>query len=791
MIPPRPARFRELVDPLRGLWLFLGVLTGWLWSALPLYPWLASIPLCLGLLFPLRHGSRVACLLGLGLQLGVFQLLWTSPPPLPSTQGRFAVLITSRSASIQARILQAPDALQRDRTVRLSPSDLEVAPGDTLWLPARFLPPRPATNPGGFDAGRWMAQAGLDGTLRAASGEPMILRKGSPRADRRSAWTGIVKKTFSRHLHPYAANLWSATALGETSFLPPEVSQAFRATGLFHLLAVSGSHMLLLGGAVFAFLRLLRLPAPAAWPLAMAAVWGYTWLLAFPPAVLRASLAFSALALAMSAGRRPDARNAWFLTAGLLLILDPNAPFHPGVQLSFAAVAGLLWVAPNLTWMVPAALRRGRIGAWLVSPLLMSVGACLTTAPVLAWHFQTVPWIGIPAGLLVGLLFEAGFLASLLVLALACLGAPSWLFWGFARAADGFAWTSLTLVLQTAQRFDGTIDTARPSPAILLLGLSCAFLLALVGTRWRRTALWASPAWLGLVLLASRPAPARTEIWQLDVGQGDAALIRFPSGRAWLVDCGPRSRTADAGVRTILPALRTLGIGQLDAVVITHTDMDHVGGLDTLLSALPVGRILAPIATWPDTAPHWIATLGRLRERGIPVQRVGAGQILSYGDGARCQVLAPGRIAAPGTNQASLVFRLDHGRSSVLFTGDADRWSEEHQLRGPLDLDADVLKVGHHGSRSSSIPDYLDRVTPGLAILSYGATNRYGHPNPEMMSRLSKFSSATWSTATQGAIRMTLDSNRIGIEPAEPRWWKGPWVRRSLPKEGIPLKPPA
>lgn len=777
MTPPRPARFRELLDPLRGLWLFLGALSGWLWCALPLHPWLAGLPLCLGLLAPLRHGSRIAALLGLGLQLIAFQLCWSPPPSLPALQGRFVVLVTSRGSSLEARILEAPSAALRHRTVRLSPSDLEVSAGDTLSLPARFLPPRPATNPGGFDAGRWMAQAGIDGTLRAASGEPMLLRKGKARTDRRTAWTGIVKQTFSRHLHPYAADLWSATALGETSFLPPEVSQAFRATGLFHLLAVSGSHMLLLGGAVFAFLRLLRLPAPAAWPLAMAAVWGYTWLLAFPPAVLRASLAFSALALAMSFGRRPDARNAWFLTAGLLLILDPNAPFHPGVQLSFAAVAGLLWVAPNLMWTIPAPLRRGRIEAWIVSPLLLSLGASLTTAPLLAWHFQTVPWIGIPAGLVVGILFEAGFLASLLVLALACLGAPAWLFWGFAHAADGLAWSSLTLVLQTAQRLDGSLDIARPAPSFLLLGLCLPFLLALLGTRWRRTALWAAPVWLCLLFLFLRPAPPRTQVWHLDVGQGDAALIRFPSGRAWLVDCGPRSQFSDAGARTILPALRTLGIDRLDAVVVTHTDMDHVGGLDTLLTALPVGRVLAPVASWPDTAAHWLATLGRLRARGVPVQRVGAGQILSYGDGATCRVLAPGRVVAPGTNQASLVFRLDHGTSSILFTGDADFWSEERQLEDRLDLDTDVLKVGHHGSRSSSGPEYLERVTPGLAVLSVGATNRYGHPNPEMLARLSRFSSTTWNTATQGALHLVLDSARIGTAPAEPRWWKGPWVR--------------
>lgn len=778
MNPPssRIPSFARLCDPLRGLWLFLGALAGWLWCCAPTpWHWSALAPGLAGLALSRRAGSRLALLLGLALQLAGFHLLWKEPPPLPQAAGRFEVVIRSSSGALEANILSGPVRTGK-RAVRLTPSDLLVSPGDTLSLQATFLPPRAATNPGGFDAGRWMAQAGLAGTLKAAGGEPMMLHKGKGEVGRRQWMTESVKRTFFRHLEKPAASLWSATALGETSFLPPEVSQAFRATGLFHLLAVSGSHMLLLGGAVFAFLRLLRLPSPFAWPVAMAAVWAYTWLLDFPPAVLRASLAFSALALAMSAGRRPNARNAWFLTAGLLLILDPNAPFHPGVQLSFAAVAGLLWVAPNLAWMLPRPLRKGRLHDWIVSPLLLSIGASATTAPLLAWHFQAVPWIGIPAGLLASLSFEAGFLASLLVLSLASLGAPAWLFWGFAQAANGFAWLSLTLVLQCAQRFDGTIDLARPTPALLALGLALPFLLALAGTRWRRTALWLFPVWLAAACLCLQKPPARTEVWFLDVGQGDAALIRFPAGRTWLVDCGPRSQFSDAGARTILPALRTLGIERLDAVMISHTDMDHVGGLDTLLGKLPIGRILVPAASWPDTASHWKETSLRIARHGIPLHRLAAGQILSYSDGARCTVLGPGAGTAPGTNQASLVFRLDMGRSSLLFTGDADTWSEEHQLKDPLDLDVDVLKVGHHGSRTSSEPAWLEKVRPGLAVVSVGAVNRYGHPNPEMLSRLGRFGTSVWSTAQQGGLHLVLDTAAIRVLPAEPRWWKGPWI---------------
>lgn len=772
-----PPSFRDLCDPQRSLWLFLGVLSGWLWHALPApWPWLCAAPLLAGLVLSRRWGSRTAILLGLGLQLLAFRS-WHPVPDFPRIQCRWAVEVTASGKRPEGLILGGAPRLL-GRTVRLSPPDLDVGPGDTLWLRATFLPPRPAGNPGGFDASRWMAQANLAGTLKAVSGEPMLVHRGRGELPRRRKMTDFVKKTFARHLSRPAAALWTATALGETSSLPQAVSDAFRTTGLFHLLAVSGSHMLLLGGAVLALLTLLRLPRRPAWLLSALAVWAYTWLLDFPAPVLRASLAYSAIALAMSLGRRPGARNAWFLAAAVLLCLDPNCAFNPGVQLSFAAVAGLLWIAPNLRWMLPIPLREGRLHDWLAAPLLASLGASLTTAPLLAWHFQAVPWVGIPAGLLAGLGFEAGFLASLLTLLLGGLGAPHWCFWGFARAADGLAWASISMVTWCADHVKGSWDLARPDPASFALWMASGFLLALLGTRWRRSGAWLAVAWAGLAAWNLRPAPPHLDIWFLDVGQGDAAVLRFPGGRTWLVDCGPRSEYSDAGARTIAPSLRALGIRALDAVVVTHDHLDHMGGLDTLLSRFPIGRVFEPVAASPRPSHLWEATCRRLQAGGIPVRPLGAGQKLSYGDGATVRVLAPGAGTAPDANATSIVFRLDYGGRGVLFTGDADRWSEGHQLRDSAFLSSDVVKLGHHGSRTSSTVEWLRQVRPGLAFVPVAAINRYGHPTPETMARLSDLGTATWIASDQGGMHLRLSASGIRVSPNEAHWWKGPWESR-------------
>ncbi len=776
--PCRPS-LRELCAPLRGLWLFAGVLAGWSWLALPgRWHWGAVVLLVAALGAARGIGSRLAILVGLALQIASFQILWCATPERAPVTCRWAVRVEESGRHLEGTVLAGPAALRGER-LRLSPSDLDARPGDTLWLRGTYRPPAPASNPGGFDAGRWMAEASLGGMLRAAGGEPMVVHRAAVRPSRRHLMTDFVHRTLARRLSPPAAALWSSTALGETSFLPPEVSDAFRATGLFHLLAVSGSHMLLLGGAVFAALRLLRTPSSLAWILSCLAVWLYTWLLEWPAPVLRASIAYSVLAAAMAAGRRPHSSNAWFLSGACLLCLDPNSPFHPGVQLSFAAVAGLLWVAPHLEWMLPQPLREGRLAAWFARPLLASLGASLTTAPLLAWHFQAVPWIGIPVGLATALCFEAGFLASLLTLLLSGVGLPLPFFWGFAKAADGLAWICLKTVLWSAERFHGTLDLARPSPGALTLGLALPFALALWGTPWRRLALWSGILWIVAAgMFWFWPHPPALEAWFLDVGQGDAAVLRFPSGRAWLVDCGPRSEMSDAGARVVLPALRTLGIRALDAVVVTHPDMDHAGGLDTLIGALPIGRIFVSVARYPDTPAHWTKTLSRLAAKGIPVRELGAGQKLSYGDGARIDVLAPGRAEAPSTNGASVVLRTEYGRSSLLLAGDAEFWSEKHQLQDGAHLSADLLKVGHHGSRTSSGSEWLGVVRPGLALLSVGAFNRYGHPSPEFLERLRGIGSAPWITSRQGGLRVRVLRNGMQIAAAEPRWWRGPWRRR-------------
>ncbi|MEK7391953.1 MAG: ComEC/Rec2 family competence protein, partial [Fibrobacterota bacterium] len=572
MNPSLEASFREQLDPLRGLWLCVGVVSGWCVFAMP-WPFgvaTGTVIALAGLWAARSAGSRIALLAGAVVQVGFFQA-W-EPVPVPADrEGRFRVVVERRTAPGKGvcRILSSVDPTLLDRRVRC-----EGELGDSLEGKARLRPLRPASNPGGFDARSWGASAGLEGFL-VWDDDSLLVRKGPvPFGEGLRKWTeNVTTHALASRMEASSASLWTATLLARNDALPTAALEAFRQSGLFHMLSVSGFHMAVLGGGLVVLLTLLRVGRRASWLLAASSVLAYAWLLSFPPPVTRSALAFLVLAGAMASGRRPNARNAFFLAAALLLVLQPNVAFQMGAQLTFVATAALLWGTPALTRFVPLRWRRGRIHDWLVAPVLASLAATLATAPVLAWHVGTVAWIGIPAGLVSAAAFALGFLSALATVLMAWL--PAWCSWGFAGAAEGSARLVYEVALRAGEWSPGSLVPGRPDPWILV---GCLLSLVLFFFTVRRRV--AGRIWVVLALVvvamfayAWRPVPPRLRLIALDVGQGSATLATWPSGRNWLVDAGPGARTEggrDAGRDAILPAMRILGIPKLDVVAISH-----------------------------------------------------------------------------------------------------------------------------------------------------------------------------------------------------------------------------
>jgi competence protein ComEC len=249
------------------------------------------------------------------------------------------------------------------------------------------------------------------------------------------------------------------------------------------------------------------------------------------------------------------------------------------------------------------------------------------------------------------------------------------------------------------------------------------------------------------------------EIVVLDVGQGDAVLLRSPGGRWVLVDAGPRTGTFDAGAQTVLPYLRRRGAEALDLLILTHPDMDHVGGAAHILAEFPVRAVLDPgIAAGSEV---FVDALEAASGRRVPWHSVRAGDSMSL-DGMALRVLAPEDREDPesrealepedGVNGASVVLEVRYGAFSALLTGDAPAASEERFLRRILSPRIQVLKIGHHGSYTSTTSELLERVDPETALISVGRRNRFGHPHPAVLGRLGHAGVRVFRTDREGDL---------------------------------------
>lgn len=253
----------------------------------------------------------------------------------------------------------------------------------------------------------------------------------------------------------------------------------------------------------------------------------------------------------------------------------------------------------------------------------------------------------------------------------------------------------------------------------------------------------------------------------LDVGQGDCLVLQTPQGHVLVVDAGPLSNEDDAGRRVLLPFLRSQGIQRVDALLLTHSHDDHTGGAVSLMDGIRVDRLLLSAVPMPS------ATYDRLQqcanEHRIPVSRLERGQRLDFHDGFTAEVLSPDTERPPidvhRENNGSLVLRVAYGATSFLLTGDAEAEAEQAMLSEGETLSADVLKLGHHGSRTSTTEPFLNAVQPQIAIASEGRRNLFGHPHPEVLRRLEEHGVKVFRTDRDGAVQFISDGRTIKMTP--------------------------
>jgi competence protein ComEC len=657
--------------------------------------------------------------------------------------------------------------------------DLEAAeaqgllPGDRVEAYGNLRGVYPPTNPGEFNYRAYLAGRGIHAGFSARQGWPLRrLEQGSgwqPRrwATQAQAW---LARGLGAGLDGRSLSLARGIVLGDKSLLAPEDLSDYSRSGFADLLAVSGTHFTLALGLFLLLAK--RFTFSKRWQAAAGLALGliYAFVTGFEAPVQRAFALFMVWLMGRLFDLDSDLPTSLAFGALLILAVQPGALWEAGFQLSFMVTAAVVGLGPALAERLPAGWPRWlRLGAGAV------IAAQTALLPLLAYHFHQFCWPALFATLLSGA-FTFCILALGLPLSLAggrlpfaaeILGRPlDWVL----RALDGL--TQFSAGLPHSAYSTGLVP-------LWLLGLFLAWALAAMfkPARW----LWVLlPPLFALLLLPGMAwrhrHPGETRFWCLDIGQGDSLLLEFGDGRTLLVDGGKQK--PDAGAWVVVPALRALGIQGLTWALATHADADHAGGLVWVLDQMPVKELLWNGQVNPSQV--WAAVDAKAREKGVPLRALGTAIPRRAADGP-WQVLNPSPPLRrrrrppklPDTNGASVVLRVEDW---LLLTGDLPIKGEKRLLGRGLESVA-VLKVGHHGSRTSSSPAFVRALRPALSLISCGRDNSYGHPHAKALKALK--GTELYRTDQQGclALRHWADG-RLEILP----WQESPAALRWRPR---------
>jgi len=560
-----------------------------------------------------------------------------------------------------------------------------------------------------------------------------------------------AREAISRSIMPGPERgLVLAMVLGDRSEIDQATAEAFRASGTYHVLALSGAQVALVAGLIVGALRLLRV---APWPQALvtgSAVCFYALLVGGDLPVVRAALMASALLVGRALELDGDAANLLGFAGLLLMLHQPGCVRDVGFQLSFGATLGILMLAGPLARGVP------RLPLRVDVAVAASIAAQAALGPILAAAFHRLAPAAVVLNLAAVPLSSAALLSGLAVVLAWPLGEAC------ARAVGLVAWLAGRALRASGDLgpLASWLDVRVPAPSLGLLALhACGLVLLARGRRGSGLALLAATT-AGMALGPFRPAAdGRLHLTVIDVGEGDSLLLRSGSGRALLVDTGGgRDARFDPGERRVAPELWRDGLRRLDALLITHAHPDHAGGAAYVCRAFRIGEVWEGPAAPAD--PVWRRTLGALPP-GLSRRTLAAGMRLSWQD-VRIGVVSPPpprRAPLQVHNEDSLVLDVGFGEVHLLLTGDLAGPAEEQLHAEP----AFVLKVPHHGAGGSSSEAFVAAVRPRLALVSAGVHNPFGHPRPEVVTRYTRAGALVLRTDRDGTIEVATDGQRVWV----------------------------
>ncbi|MGI6113189.1 MAG: DNA internalization-related competence protein ComEC/Rec2 [Mahellales bacterium] len=647
-------------------------------------------------------------------------------------------------------------------------------PGDRVRIEADLDMPHGQRNPGGFDYRRYLLGKGI--TMVCSITPDNMRRLRTTKSFNAYRFLYSIKEHMYRQLdnglkNP-GAGIGKALVFGDTGYIDSDILEGYRETGIGHMLAVSGLHVGLLVMLVHGILKYLRANKWLSFILTGIFLIMYIIITGGPASVIRASVMTMVVLFSQLAGRKVDGVTSVLFSAFFITLIWPLQLFDVGFQLSFVVTLSIILYYSKISQLLAF------LPKYIKDAVSISLASQIGIIPVTALYFNYIS----PLSPVINLIMVP--LLSLVLVLIIFMLLSGFIFHGIYMVLALVSSTLINLGNSITAFFHNIafsiVDVPYPSPVFMVPYYISAIYgaVAIYRPKFRKRSL---PSFIKAmvvsccVFIAISIANTNTkymEITLLDVGQGDSVVVSTPSGHNILIDCGPGPTGGeedqeiwDAGKSTVLPYLRYKGINRLDAIFISHPHDDHMGGLSSIINTIKVDRLYMPPVDYQDSMVT--AIIEEARENNVPMTYITDDHSIKIGDWISIKAVhPPDTLKASSTdtaNDSSLVLLVTYKRFKMLLAGDIGKLGEQSVLASGNDINADILKVPHHGSKTSSSPEFIDRINPIYALISVG-NNNYGHPSDEVMERYRDNGTEVITTKEAGAITIITDGTGFSIK---------------------------